>query len=627
MKIYLKLDGEPVESFLTWEFPQKSRVKFAHLEYDRSVFDWHGAQIPFIGFDELTAFTEKQFFYMMSRNRSTSGVKSYMRATCNPDVDSWVRKLIDWWIGPDGYPIPERSGILRWFVRVGDAIQWGNSREELVEKHASDGVELTDCKSFTFIPSKLTDNKILMEKDPGYRANLRNMTRVDRLRLEGGNWNVRASAGMLFQRDWFQIIDAVPAGWISSVRFWDRACFVAGTKIKTKQGYKKIEDIKIGDLVLTRKGFKKVKWSGISKHVNHLTSVIFSNGKILTGTRDHPIFTKNRGWIKLCELESTDKVLNLKEEFTLYTERKNTYTTTSGTRKIKEAFTGHCTEKCGKAFTVQYPMACISTTKTETGLITQSKILNAYPEKNTRKGIKTICHSKLISKIRNIEKSHLKLLKPKFSKLKNTNANIVAKLFMQRALRQNFVAKNVSHTGVPVYDLSVEDCHEFFANNILVHNSTKPNEGNKDPDWTRGLKMYKYPDNTFVVVDLRSMRDSPSKIENLIITTASHDTQSVRIRSQRDPGSAGVSEAQRFVTMLVGYDVETEIMNGDKVTRSKPVSAQSEVGNIKILRAPWNEEFFTELENFPDGSHDDIVDVFSGAFNNLAGGMSLADVL
>ena len=35
---------------------------------------------------------------------------------------------------------------------------------------------------------------------------------------------------------------------------------------------------------------------------------------------------------------------------------------------------------------------------------------------------------------------------------------------------------------------------------------------------------------------------------------------------------------------------------------------------IKILQAPWNEDFFRELENFPEGGHDDIVDALSGAF-------------
>jgi predicted phage terminase large subunit-like protein len=130
-----------------------------------------------------------------------------------------------------------------------------------------------------------------------------------------------------------------------------------------------------------------------------------------------------------------------------------------------------------------------------------------------------------------------------------------------------------------------------------------------------------------VVGDLKSIRDTPAKVEDLIKNVASQDTQSVRIMSQQDPGSAGVSEAHHFVSMLRGYDVRTSPTSKDKVTRAKPVSAQCEVGNVKILRAPWNDEFFTELENFPDGSHDDIVDVLSGAFNEMSGGFSILDAM
>jgi hypothetical protein len=215
MALYGPLGAHPREAFLEWVFPTYARVKFGHLEHDRSVHDWHGSQIPFIGFDELTHFSERQFFYMLSRNRSTSGVPGYIRATCNPDADSWVRRLIDWWIGEDGYPVAERSGVLRWFVRLDDAFIWGDSREEILEKYGADQLP----KSLTFIPSKLQDNQALMKKDPSYLASLRALSRVDRMRLEGGNWNVRATAGMLFQREWFQVIDAIPGGWVQAIRF------------------------------------------------------------------------------------------------------------------------------------------------------------------------------------------------------------------------------------------------------------------------------------------------------------------------------------------------------------------------------------------------------------------------
>ena len=37
-----------------------------------------------------------------------------------------------------------------------------------------------------------------------------------------------------------------------------------------------------------------------------------------------------------------------------------------------------------------------------------------------------------------------------------------------------------------------------------------------------------------------------------------------------------------------------------------------------LLRGEWNNEFISELEGFPDGSHDDMVDAASDAFNELS---------
>ncbi len=222
LTLYGGLGARPREAQLEWIFQSGMRVKFAHLENEKTVYDWQGAQIAFIGFDELTHFTEKQFFYMLSRNRSSSGVPGYVRATCNPDVDSWVRKFIEWWIGSDGLPIKDRSGKLRWFIRINDSMIWADTREELIRNYTIDGV-LPTPKSVTFIPARLEDNQILMREDPAYAANLNALNRVDRMRLKDGNWDVRASAGMMFQRDWIEVVNAVPAGWIQSVRFWDRA--------------------------------------------------------------------------------------------------------------------------------------------------------------------------------------------------------------------------------------------------------------------------------------------------------------------------------------------------------------------------------------------------------------------
>lgn len=379
MTIYPYFSARPRESALQWIFPRGPEFKFAHLEHEYSVYNWQGAQIPYIAFDELTHFSSKQFFYMMSRNRSISGVPGYIRATTNPDPNSWVRQFIDWWIGPDGFPIKERSGVVRYFVRIKDNMIWGSSPEEIWAIYGKT-VEIQP-KSVTFISAKLHDNKILMEKDPAYLSNLLALSWVERQRLLDGNWNVKEGAGTMFRREWFPIVDAVPGGWTQAVRFWDRA-------------------------------------------------------------------------------------------------------------------------------------------------------------------------------------------------------------------------------------------------------ATKPNPANADPDWTRGLKVFQYPDGIYYVVDLRSARDTPGQIESLIKNVASHDSQAVRILSQQDPGSAGVGEGEHFIRMLSGYDVHVETLTKDKLTRARPVSAQCEAGNLRVVRGPWNNDFFDELENFPEGSHDDIVDTLSGAFNALSReGMSLADAL
>jgi predicted phage terminase large subunit-like protein len=226
MGMYPVVGGDPKEMVLEWKFPSGASVSMSHLEHDKSILNYQGAQIALECFDELTHFTSRQFFYMLSRNRSTCGIRPYVRATTNPDADSWVADFISWWIDPEtGYAIPERSGVLRWFVRVGEKIIWADYPHELAEyKMVDENGDMVPIppKSVTFIPSKLTDNKILMQADPGYMANLMALPFVERERLLGGNWKVRPNAGLYFQRSWVKIIDIAPVV-LQKVRAWDLA--------------------------------------------------------------------------------------------------------------------------------------------------------------------------------------------------------------------------------------------------------------------------------------------------------------------------------------------------------------------------------------------------------------------
>ena len=204
-----------------WIFGGKAKVSFRHIDGDRDLPKWQGSQICYIGFDELTLFDESQFFYMLSRNRSICGIKPYVRATCNPDVDSWVANFISWWINSEtGYPILERSGVLRYFCRIDGKIEWGDSKEELAEQYKIDP-EL--CKSVTFIASSVYDNKILLKNDPNYLANLHGLSLVERERLLNGNWKIRPSAGLYFKAEQTRIVKSVPENLVAVVRAWDLA--------------------------------------------------------------------------------------------------------------------------------------------------------------------------------------------------------------------------------------------------------------------------------------------------------------------------------------------------------------------------------------------------------------------
>ncbi len=207
-----------------WDFPSGARITFGCLEDDAAVYKWQGSQIALICFDELTHFSRKQFFYMLSRNRSTCGVRPYVRATCNPDSESWVAELIKWWIDDGtGCPIPERSGVKRYMLRAGDELYWADSEKELKDRFRGSEMENIAPKSITFIAATLSDNGILMQRDPGYLANLMALPTVERERLLGGNWRIRPAAGMYFKRERARVLEQAPDDIVCAVRAWDLA--------------------------------------------------------------------------------------------------------------------------------------------------------------------------------------------------------------------------------------------------------------------------------------------------------------------------------------------------------------------------------------------------------------------
>lgn len=191
-----------------WTFPSGMSVSFTHLQYEKNLYDHQGSEYALELFDELTHFTEKMFFYLLSRNRSTSGVRPYVMATCNPDPNSWVAKFISWWIDQEtGFPIRDHIGKLRYMYRHESQIFWADSKAEILhmfpqlidiaKQHGVAPEEL--IKSVTFIPGNIQDNRELLAKDPGYLANLLAQDPDERARLLDGNWKISLDKMMIAQ--------------------------------------------------------------------------------------------------------------------------------------------------------------------------------------------------------------------------------------------------------------------------------------------------------------------------------------------------------------------------------------------------------------------------------------------
>lgn len=152
--------------------------------------------------------------------------------------------------------------------------------------------------------------------------------------------------------------------------------------------------------------------------------------------------------------------------------------------------------------------------------------------------------------------------------------------------------------------------------------ATKEITGN-NPSWTVGVLM-SFADGMFLVEHVYRVRGSSMEVSDAILSHAATDGTATMVRLPQDPGQAGKSQAESLITSLAGYMAVAKPPSGDKATRATPAAVQAEAGNIRILRTgdpdkdAWIEPFIAELCLFPAGQHNDQVDAFADAFNELA---------
>ena len=168
--------------------------------------------------DEVQWHTKNQISYLFSRVRSKAKGPHFVRSTCNPHPDAAVRPFTEWYLDQStGIPLPERSGVIRYFAEYRGDFVFGDSIEEIKEKYSP----ALNPQTYTFISANIYSNPVLMTRDPGYVTRLENLKPSEKARLLDGSWYVRESASKMYNHDWVTMVDAPPIERANRVRIYD----------------------------------------------------------------------------------------------------------------------------------------------------------------------------------------------------------------------------------------------------------------------------------------------------------------------------------------------------------------------------------------------------------------------
>lgn len=150
---------------------------------------------------------------------------------------------------------------------------------------------------------------------------------------------------------------------------------------------------------------------------------------------------------------------------------------------------------------------------------------------------------------------------------------------------------------------------------------SEPSNAYPDPDYTVGLKMGLHNSGAMYITDIQRFRKTSADVEKAIVKTAAVDGKHVEIGMEQEGGSAGKAVIDHYrMRALSGYTFRSYKATGSKIDRARPVSPRAEAGDIRLVRADWNEAFLQEVNVFTgDGKlHDDQVDTLSGAYEMVA---------
>lgn len=138
-------------------------------------------------------------------------------------------------------------------------------------------------------------------------------------------------------------------------------------------------------------------------------------------------------------------------------------------------------------------------------------------------------------------------------------------------------------------------------------------KANKKAAYTVGCKIRLVNGNIYIL-DVARKQVSPSGVEKMILANTQRDGHGIVQDFPQDPGQAGKAQKFAIAKLLHGYTFVFSPETGSKEDRATPLAAQSESGNVYLVRADWNQSFINEAALFPNGQFKDQIDAASRAY-------------
>lgn len=266
-----------------WTFPSGAMIMFGSMPNRDSYLQYQGHEYAYIGFDELTHFTQEEYEYLISRNRSSDPtIRCYIRATANPGGigHGWVKARFITPMSPN------------------------TTAEQILKIEAPDGKVIERTTTKRFVPSSVFDNPAL--RDTNYVTNLAMLPEAKRNALLYGDWN--SFTGQVFT-EWRDNHDGYITRQNTHViepfkipKHWRRyRSFDFGySKPFTVQWWAVDDDSRV---YLYRQSYgctdtpnEGVKWQPreIARHIREIEDT-YERGNSITGIADPAIWDESRG--------------------------------------------------------------------------------------------------------------------------------------------------------------------------------------------------------------------------------------------------------------------------------------------------------------------------------------------